>query len=206
MSLSDPGVTSILLNVMEGSCWGETAKPVSACRGKTCFGRVRPDGVQATSSDVVSLATLDGIMAKSLVTVQTTPLDEAAISDLLYMLEEEKLAGDIYEAFYDLYGTTVFDQIAASEDSHYAALVGQADLIGLDISAIEATPAGEYLNDDLQALYDALLDWGSTSEADALLVEPRQVLWGRLPRQVHIALLRQFVHAEDLPHRSDRRA
>ncbi|MEZ5766781.1 MAG: DUF2202 domain-containing protein [Paracoccaceae bacterium] len=109
-------------------------------------------------------------MAKSLVTVQTTPLDEAAISDLLYMLEEEKLAGDIYEAFYDLYGTTVFDQIAASEDSHYAALVGQADLIGLDISAIEATPAGEFLNDDLQALYDALLAWGSTSEADALLV------------------------------------
>lgn len=109
-------------------------------------------------------------MAKSLATVPTTTLDEAAISTLLFMLEEEKLAGDIYEAFYDLYGSTVFDRIADSEDNHYDALVGQAELIGLDISAIEAAPAGVYLNDDLQAMYDALLAWGSTSEADALLV------------------------------------
>ena len=37
---------------------------------------------------------------------------------LLYMLEEEKLARDVYLALYDLWGAPVFQNIAGSEQAH----------------------------------------------------------------------------------------
>lgn len=110
-------------------------------------------------------------MAKSSVTTQSiTPLDADDTATLLFMLEEEKLAGDVYELLYDLYGNSVFANIAASEDNHYAALLTQAELLDLDVSAIEANAAGVFVNPDLQAMYDSLIAWGSNSETDALLV------------------------------------
>ena len=93
---------------------------------------------------------------------------EAAIAELLYLLEEEKLAGDVYEAFFDIYGLQTFDNIARSEDQHFSALLQQARSLGLDVDAILAQPAGSYDDPDLQALYDTLLAQGSQSLADAV--------------------------------------
>ncbi|WP_216640109.1 DUF2202 domain-containing protein [Rhodovulum sp. P5] len=92
------------------------------------------------------------------------------IANLLYMLEEEKLAGDIYEALYDQTGLQIFANIAESEDSHVAALLAQADVMDIDVSAILAEPAGSFVNPDLQALYDTLLAQGSESATAALEV------------------------------------
>lgn len=66
-------------------------------------------------------------------TVAATTDSEDTNSELLYMIEEEKLAGDIYAAFYDIYGLKVFDNIARSEDRHFDALVNQAENLGLDV-------------------------------------------------------------------------
>jgi hypothetical protein len=110
-----------------------------------------------------------------------TPLDASGVvytdeqvASLLFMIEEEKLAGDLYEAFYDQTGLLVFDRIASAEDRHMDALVNQAELAGLDIDGILALPAGEYLNPELQALYVDLLVAGSVS-ADAALAVGQQV-------------------------------
>ena len=99
-----------------------------------------------------------------------TPLSDDVVASLRFMIEEEKLAGDLYEVFYDQTGLTVFDKIANSEDLHMNALVKQAESYGIDVSDLLALPAGEYSDPSLQDLYSALLTAGSLSAEDALNV------------------------------------
>ena len=98
------------------------------------------------------------------------PLPQAQQDDLLFMLEEEKLAGDLYQVFADQTGFSVFSNISASEDRHYAALLRYAKTAGLPVDAITGLPAGEYVNPEIQALYDTLLEQGSRSDVAALEV------------------------------------
>ena len=111
-------------------------------------------------------------VGKSEANMQTVSVtySEDVISELLYMIEEEKLAGDIYEAFYDLYGLQIFDNIAESEDKHFEALINKADKMGVDVDEFLFEPSGTFVNEDLQSLYDSLLETGSLSVTDALAV------------------------------------
>ncbi len=95
--------------------------------------------------------------------------DEAK-AELLFMLEEEKLAGDLYETLFDQTGLTVFQRIAASEDRHFNALLRQADKIGLDTDDIVFNDPGEFESAELQTMYDELLARASRSDAAALRV------------------------------------
>ncbi|MDF1718760.1 MAG: DUF2202 domain-containing protein [Antarcticimicrobium sp.] len=95
---------------------------------------------------------------------------DEAISELRYMIEEEKLAGDIYETFHDMYGLKVFKNIARSEDRHFNAVIKQADKIGIDTDEFLFEPSGGFLDAELQALYDTLLEAGSESLTAALEV------------------------------------
>ncbi|WGW03796.1 DUF2202 domain-containing protein [Tropicibacter oceani] len=97
-------------------------------------------------------------------------ISDAAAAELVYMIEEEKLAGDIYEAFYELYGLEVFNRIAQSEDRHFATLVAQAEALGIEVDSFVFEPAGEFENPELQEMYDDLLAAGSQSLQDALEV------------------------------------
>ena len=97
-------------------------------------------------------------------------LPQAQQADLLFMLEEEKLAGDLYQVFADQTGFSVFSHISSSEDRHYAALLRYAETAGLPVDAITGLPAGEYVNPKIQALYDTLLEQGSRSDVAALEV------------------------------------
>ncbi|QIK36653.1 DUF2202 domain-containing protein [Caldichromatium japonicum] len=92
------------------------------------------------------------------------------IATLLWMIEEEKLAGDLYEAFYDQTKLPVFDRIAAAEDRHMDRLVAHAQQANVDVAPILALPAGQFVNHELQALYDQLLQAGSLSAEAALAV------------------------------------
>lgn len=95
---------------------------------------------------------------------------EDQIATIKFMIEEEKLAGDLYEAFYAQNGLPIFQRIAASEDRHMQALVQQAQAAGLDVSDLLSLPAGQFANAELQSLYDQLLSVGSTSLEAALRV------------------------------------
>lgn len=103
-------------------------------------------------------------------TTDQAAYSDAAVAELLYMLEEEKLAGDIYDAFHDQYGATVFDNIAQSEDSHFDALLTQAETLGLDTDRFVFNDPGTFENPDLQEMYDTLLAQGSVSLNAALEV------------------------------------
>jgi hypothetical protein len=95
-----------------------------------------------------------------------TPLSATEKESLLYMREEEKLARDVYNAFYDRYGLRVFSNIAASEQAHMDAVLTLLNRYSLADPAPAA--AGVFHNDDLQALYDDLIDQGNQSLTAAL--------------------------------------
>lgn len=102
-------------------------------------------------------------------TVTVTYSDEA-ISELLYMIEEEKLAGDVYDVFYDLYGLDIFKNIAESEDQHFSALINQAEQLGLDVDEFVLEPKGTFADEEIQELYDSMIATGSESATAALEV------------------------------------
>lgn len=111
----------------------------------------------------VTLATLGSASAQTYST--------EALADLRFMIEEEKLAGDVYRVFGGLYPTIKpFQNIPNSETTHYNALVGQANLVGLNVSDLTSLSAGHYLSTDLQSLYGSLVAYGSTSSFAALSV------------------------------------
>ena len=95
----------------------------------------------------------------------------AAVADLRFMIEEEKLAGDVYRAFGSLYPTIKpFQNIPKSETTHFNALVSQAQTAGIDVSDLTTLAGGHYANAELQALYSSLVLQGSSSSFAALTV------------------------------------
>lgn len=104
-------------------------------------------------------------------TVTPAGLSQAEIDGLLYMVEEEKLAHDVYLAMDGLWGAqvNVFGQIAPSETQHTQSVRERILAHGLaDPTANQAL--GAFVNPELQALYDALIVRGSKDLIAALKV------------------------------------
>ena len=91
------------------------------------------------------------------------------IADLLFMREEEKLAHDVYTVLFEQYGQKIFTNIAASEQKHTDAILMLLDRYGQEDPVGDNGP-GVFTNEDLQALYNDLIESGSQSLTDALLV------------------------------------
>ncbi|MHB9033320.1 MAG: DUF2202 domain-containing protein [Anaerolineae bacterium] len=124
--------------------------------------------LQARYAGAALAADSPALAAFSLSAIQQS-LDAAEQADLLYMREEEKLARDVYQAFYELWGQPTFANIAAGEQQHMDAMLTLLERYGLPDPAA-GTAAGEFTNADLQSLYTALVAQGSQSLADALRV------------------------------------
>lgn len=111
-------------------------------------------------------------------------------NELRYLVEEEKLAGDIYALAKSLYGDRVFANIARAEDSH-------ADQVRLLLERYEvADPTkgratGTFQDRALQKLYDRLATQVRKSRADAVKA-------GVLIEKTDIADLKVLL-ARDLP-------
>lgn len=110
-------------------------------------------------------------------------LAEAEARDLLFMREEEKLARDVYMAMRGLYDQRVFINIPKSEQHHMEAIQGLCEKYGVSCTVLEP---GHFRNEELQKLYDTLVERGSASRADAFLV-------GALVEEVDIQDLRERV-------------
>jgi hypothetical protein len=103
------------------------------------------------------------------VVVDPAPAVQTVEEGLTYIREEEKLAHDVYVFLYERWGLQVFQNIAASEQTHTDMVKSLLDAYGLPDPAAGAQP-GQFTNPDLQALYDQLTAQGSLSLADALKV------------------------------------
>ena len=98
-----------------------------------------------------------------------TNISDAEVSSLLFMIEEEKMARDIYDALYEQTGLISFDRISDSEQKHYDTLLKTAEKLGIDTSAL-STQTGVFTNVEVQNLYDQLMVQGSVSTEAALEV------------------------------------
>ena len=96
-------------------------------------------------------------------------LDDDEIAGLMKMREEEKLARDVYEYFYEKYEMKIFGNIAESEKTHMFAVKAMIDKYQLEDPA-DNSPAGEFKSNDLQEIYDLLITKGNTSLTEALIV------------------------------------
>ena len=93
---------------------------------------------------------------------------EDEIADLRFMREEEKLAYDVYTELYGQYGLKIFTNISSSELRHTEAVELLLDRYGLEDPVGDNGP-GVFTNEDLQTLYNDLIESGSQSLTDALL-------------------------------------
>jgi len=119
-----------------------------------------------------------GIDAADLVEEGATASSDDAAS-LTFMIEEEKLAHDLYVELGDAWDLRVFTNIASAEDQHAAQVRSLLDTYGLD-DPTDGMAAGEFVDPALQDLYDTLLDMGLASRVDALnaagLVEETDIM------------------------------
>lgn len=99
-------------------------------------------------------------------------LSDADAASLAFMVEEEKLAHDLYDALGEAYDLRIFDRIAVAEVRHADAVRALLEAYGLEDPTL-GMGAGEFGNDDLQQLYDSLLAQGLESEEAALTVGGR---------------------------------
>ncbi len=95
--------------------------------------------------------------------VLTSPEEEG----LLFMAEEEKLAGDVYSSLNEIWSLRVFDNIGRAERTHQAAV--ETLLVRYSL-AVPANPLGEFSNETLQSLYNDLVSRGGLSVEEALRV------------------------------------
>ena len=90
-------------------------------------------------------------------------LSETEIAGLMEMREEEKLAHDVYEYFYDSFNHVVFKNIAASEAQHTSTVLRLIEGYGLQDPAL--TEAGEFNDQKFTDLYSSLIAAGDLVEA-----------------------------------------
>ncbi len=95
---------------------------------------------------------------------QVTTADSTK-DQLLYLIEEEKLAHDVYTVMYQKYGANVFGNILQSESTHQSKVLSL--LVARNIPDPRLNQVGVFKNQDLQAFYDQLISQGDISATEA---------------------------------------
>ena len=95
--------------------------------------------------------------------------DRDTIDMLTFMVQEEKMARDLYVEFAEEYGTRQFTNIARSEQKHMDAVRVLLDRYNI-ADPTQGDAIGEFDNAQIQALYDELHAKGMESLAKAAKV------------------------------------
>ena len=125
-----------------------------------------PDAAPATiSSTPVEAAPNPGTLATP---EPEPPATYDTTATLLFLIEEEKLAHDVYVTLGEQWGTGIFANIAESETTHQGLVAPLLEARG--IADPRSAEVGVFTDPELQALYDDLVARGSTSLAEAIQV------------------------------------
>jgi hypothetical protein len=96
-------------------------------------------------------------------------LSEDEIAALIYMREEEKLAGDVYTTLAARWGSGVFTNISGAEFTHTAAVKTLLDRYEIEDPSTVST-VGVFTNPIMTQLYTDLVKQGSESLLSAMMV------------------------------------
>ncbi len=124
----------------------------------------------AEAPKTVKVAQLD---SQANVATATEGTDSAPVAPtteelLLYLIEEEKLAHDVYTAMFQKYGANVFGNILESETTHQERVLTL--LQARSIPDPRSSELGVFKDQGLQALYDQLVEQGNISVTEAYKV------------------------------------
>ena len=97
------------------------------------------------------------------------PISEEEKEGLIEMREEEKLARDVYLTLYDKWNLQIFKNIANSEQTHTDSVKYLLDRYGIP-DLVKSDEIGKFSNPKFEQLYKDLVEKGSKSEVDALMV------------------------------------
>lgn len=101
--------------------------------------------------------------------VDETSTDASTTQELLvYLIEEEKLAHDVYTVLSQTWGGNTFTNILASETTHQDQVLSLLNNYGIEDP--RSSEIGVFTNPDLQALYDQLIAQGLQSQVEAYKV------------------------------------
>lgn len=94
-------------------------------------------------------------------------ISETDVGNLLFMLEEEKLARDTYDYLNQLYNTNRFANILQSEQRHMDAIAGLLDSYNIEYTIL---PAGKFSDAGLQNYYDMFVEEGKKGIVEAYTI------------------------------------
>lgn len=117
-------------------------------------------------------ANLSQSLAAIKTTVQNLPTETLEVEEkerILFIREEEKLAYDVYQAMFDIYGVKIFQNIPNSELSHMEAILVIINKYQL-VDPMDNNPRGVFANADLQNLYNSLVSQGNRNILSAYQV------------------------------------
>lgn len=94
--------------------------------------------------------------------------DQTTAAHLAYLIEEEKLAHDVYQVLGEKWGSRVFTNIQRSEATHQSAVLGVMQ--SRELTDPRQRVIGKFTHQDLQKLYDQLIAQGNKSASEAYAV------------------------------------
>ncbi len=143
--------------------WGTVTIDFSDCNVGTMQYSSNDSNYGSGSMALIRLSNTDGLSCHEEQVAQGSIEQQS----LAFMREEEKMARDVYLKFNRDYGQTVFSNIASSEQTHMDAVLNLMNIYNVDDTSTGVE--GTFNNSELQDLYDALIEMGSTSLEDAYL-------------------------------------
>jgi hypothetical protein len=152
------GASVALISLTGCSAATETANPASSTSASASQDAAANSSEPATSLKVTTQPKVP-VVDKGIATA------DATAEQLVYLIEEEKLAHDVYSKMFELWGSKVFGNILNSEESHQSQVL--AVMATRDIADPRSAQVGAFKNVDLQKLYDELIAKGSKSAVDA---------------------------------------
>jgi len=123
-------------------------------------------GLLASRASLASAAFLASAETKILT---GESLDDTEVHHLEFIREEEKLARDVYIVMAEKWGNPIFSLIIESEQRHMEAMRKLLEYYGID-DPVHNDRVGSFTDASIAQLYNMLIEWGNTSENDALLV------------------------------------
>jgi len=117
-----------------------------------------------------------------------TPVEK---EDLIHMIQEEKLAHDVYTTLYEKWKLPIFQNIARSESTHMAAVAMLLQKYNLT-NPVANMSVGQFANSTFTELYNKLVEEGSKNITSALKV-------GALIEDLDIYDLQKCINQTDKP-------
>lgn len=109
------------------------------------------------------------LLAVGTIFAASSTLTTGDVESLQYMVQEEKLARDVYLALYEIHNIAIFKNIAQSEQTHMEAIENLLVMYNIP-NPLQSDEIGKYADERFETLYKALVADGGKSFTDALSV------------------------------------